>query len=123
MAPPKVEPSEEPVKVAPAAGQSSERVKRVEASWQKALVSHLNRFKRYPDAARARGSQGSVLVEFTIDRSGKVVASRVLRHSGWPLLDEEAIAVLQRASPLPGPPAEMTGELFPLTLPIQFRIK
>ena len=113
----------EPTPVAPAAGHSSERVKRVEASWQKALVSHLNRFKRYPDGARARGSQGSVLVEFTIDRSGNVVASRVLRHSGSSLLDEEAIAVLQRASPLPGPPAEMTGELFPLTLPIQFRIK
>lgn len=123
MAPPKVEPTEEPARVAPAAGQSPERVKRVEASWQKALVSHLNRFKRYPDGARARGSQGSVVVEFTIDRSGNVVASRVLRHSGSTLLDEEAMAVLQRASPLPGPPAEMTGELFPLTLPIQFRIK
>jgi protein TonB len=123
MAPPKVEPTEEPARVAPAAGQSSERLKRVEASWQKALVSHLNRFKRYPDGARARGSQGAVLVEFTIDRSGNVVASRVLSHSGSTLLDEEAIAVLQRASPLPGPPAEMTGELFPLTLPIQFRIK
>jgi periplasmic protein TonB len=123
MAPPKVEPTEEPARVAPAAGQSSERVKRVEASWQKALVSHLNRFKRYPDGARARGSQGSVLVQFTIDRSGNVVASRVLQHSGSTFLDEEAIAVLQRASPLPSPPAEMTGELFPLTLPIQFRIK
>jgi periplasmic protein TonB len=123
MAPPKVEPTEEPARVAPAAGQSSERVKRLEASWQKALVSHLNRFKRYPGAARARGSQGSVLVEFTIDRSGNVVASRVLRHSGSSFLDEEAISVLQRASPLPSPPAEITGELFPLTLPIQFRIK
>jgi periplasmic protein TonB len=123
MAPPKVEPTEEPLRAAPTLGQAAERVKRAEASWQKALVSHLNRFKRYPDAARARGSQGSVLVEFTIDRSGNIVASRVLRHSGSSFLDAEAIAVLQRASPLPRPPAEITGELFPLTLPIQFRIK
>jgi periplasmic protein TonB len=123
MAPPKVEPSEEPVPPAPTAGQAAARSKRAEVSWQKALVSHLNRFKRYPDGARARGSQGSVLVEFTIDRSGNVVASRVLRHSGSSFLDEEAIAVLQRASPLPRPPTEITGELFPLTLPIQFRIK
>ncbi len=123
MAPPKVEPSEEPVPPLPAAGQASARVKRAEVSWQKALVSHLNRFKRYPDGARARGAQGAVLVEFTIDRSGRVVASRVLRPSGSALLDEEAIAVLQRASPLPSPPAEVAGELFPLTLPIQFRIK
>jgi protein TonB len=47
----------------------------------------------------------------------------VLQHSGSTVLDEEAIAVLQRASPLPSPPAEMAGELFPLSLPIQFRIK
>jgi len=123
MAPPKVEPTEEPAPPAPAAGLASPRAKRAEAHWQQALVSHLNRFKRYPDGARARGSQGSVLVEFTIDRSGNVVASRVLRHSGSSFLDEEAIAVLQRASPLPRPPAEITGEFFPLTLPIQFRIK
>ena len=122
MAPPKVEPAQEP-SPSPSGGAASERVKRAQVSWQKALVTHLNRFKRYPDGARARGSQGSVLVEFTIDRSGKVVASRVLQRSGSSLLDEEAIAVLQRASPLPSPPAEMTGELFPLTLPIQFRIK
>ena len=64
-----------------------------------------------------------MLVEFTIDRSGKVVASRVLRRSGSSFLDQEAIAVLQRASPLPSPPEEITGELLPLTLPIQFRIK
>jgi len=123
MAPPRVEPTEEPIRTAPSAGIASERVKRAQASWQKALVSHLNRFKRYPGGARARGSQGSVLVEFTVDRSGKVVTSRVLQHSGSTVLDEEAIAVLQRASPLPSPPAEMTGELFPLTLPIQFRIR
>jgi protein TonB len=123
MAPPKVEPSEEPVQATPSAGAVSARVQRADVSWQKALVSHLNRFKRYPDGARARGSQGSVLVEFTIDRAGNVVASRVVQRSGSTFLDEEAIAVLQRASPLPRPPADMTGELFPLTLPIQFRIK
>jgi len=122
MAPPRVEPAEEAIRTAPSAGMT-ERVKRAQASWQKALVSHLNRFKRYPDGARARGSQGSVLVEFTVDRSGKVVSSRVLQHSGSTVLDAEAIAVLQRASPLPSPPTEMAGELFPLTLPIQFRIK
>ena len=123
MAPPKVEPTEEPTQAPATGATAAERSKRVEVSWQKALVSHLNRFKRYPDGARARGAQGAVLVEFTIDRAGNVVASRVLQPSGSSSLDEEAIAVLQRASPLPRPPVEMTGELFPLTLPIQFRIK
>ena len=52
-----------------------------------------------------------------------MIASRVVRSSGSSALDEEALAVLQRASPLPAPPAQVGGTTFDLTLPIQFRIK
>ena len=62
-------------------------------------------------------------VQFTIDRMGSLIASRVVRSSGSSALDEEALAVLQRASPLPAPPAQVAGATFDLTLPIQFRIR
>jgi protein TonB len=121
-APPRVEPSEQVVKPAQSIGASA-RARQAQATWKNQLASHLNRFKRYPEGARAHGDQGSALVEFMIDRTGKVLRSKLIRSSGSSFLDEEAIGVLQRASPLPGPPSDMTGELFPLTLPIQFRIK
>ena len=123
MAPPRVEAKEEPVAAAPSPGISAAAVARAQAAWEKALVSHLNRFKRYPDAARARSSQGDVAVQFTIDRTGGLVASRIVRSSGSSALDEEALAVLQRASPLPAPPGQVSGTTFDLTLPIQFRIR
>ena len=122
MAPPRVEAKEEPVPAPPSPGASASAA-RAQAAWEKALVSHLNRFKRYPDAARARSSQGDVVVQFTIDRMGGIVASRLVRGSGSSALDEEALAVLQRASPLPAPPGHLTGAKLDLTLPIQFRIR
>jgi protein TonB len=123
MAPPRVEAKEEPPAAAAPSPSASAAVARAQAAWEKALVSHLNRFKRYPDQARARSNQGDVAVQFTIDRLGSLVASRVVRSSGSTALDEEALAVLQRASPLPAPPGQIAGATFDLTLPIQFRIK
>jgi protein TonB len=121
-APPRVEAKEEPTATAPAPGTSATSARAL-VTWEKALVSHLNRFKRYPDAARAGGSQGAVSVEFTLDRAGRVLGSRVVRSSGSPALDGEALAVLQRASPLPAPPGQIAGPTFDLRLPIQFRIR
>jgi protein TonB len=122
MAPPRVESKEQPAAPTPSPGAAAAAA-RAQARWEKTLVSHLNRFKRYPDAARARGSQGDVGVAFTIDRTGVVVASRILRSSGSSALDDEAMSVLQRASPLPAPPSELNDASLNLTLPIQFRIK
>ena len=115
MAPPRVEAKEEPPAAAAPSPSASAAVARAQAAWEKALVSHLNRFKRYPDQARARSNQGDVAVQFTIDRLGSLVASRVVRSSGSSALDEEALAVLQRASPLPAPPGQIAGTTFDLT--------
>lgn len=107
---------------APVAG-TGRTAELAQATWQKSLLTHLNTNKRYPVQARARGDQGTAKVQFRIDRRGNVIASELLASSGSPSLDEEALAVLKRASPLPAPPAEFGGETIALTLPIQFRIK
>ncbi|HEY7548606.1 MAG TPA: energy transducer TonB [Hyphomicrobiaceae bacterium] len=95
----------------------------VQASWQKALIRHLNRFKRYPESARSRGIQGIVEVEFTINRAGRVVTSRVTQSSGSSSLDAEALATLRRANPLPAPPLQAAEATLDLALPIHFRIR
>jgi protein TonB len=95
----------------------------VQASWKKALLRHLNRFKRYPESARSRRIQGVVKVEFTIDREGRIVAARVIQSSGSSALDAEALATLQRANPLPPPPVQAADATLDLALPIYFRIR
>jgi protein TonB len=86
------------------------------------MVMHINRHKRYPDAARSRGIAGEVQIVFSMDRSGRVVRSRIQHSSGSSLLDAEAVELFKRASPLPLPPPAVQGEILEYSLPIRFRM-
>jgi protein TonB len=91
--------------------------------WESALVAHIERFKRYPAEARARGQHGLARVAFTIDRDGWVRESRILETSGSLELDRESLAMLARAQPMPKPPSQVqTGELS-FVVPIRFNIR
>jgi protein TonB len=87
------------------------------ATWKGELVAHLNRFKRFPANA---ASSGTASVAFAINRAGAGVSARLISSSGDRALDEEAVALLHRASPPPPPPAQMGGSVISLTVPIRF---
>jgi periplasmic protein TonB len=48
--------------------------------------------------------QGVIVVDVTVDRSGKVTRSRIVRSPGITRLNNVALASLKTASPLPAPP-------------------
>lgn len=89
-------------------------------AWQSRLVAHLERRKRYPSSARARKEEGVAQVFFRIDGSGNVLAVRLARSSGHPDLDDAAVSLVQRASPVPAPPPDAPHEI---TVPIAFNIR
>jgi protein TonB len=86
------------------------------ADWRSQVVARLQSVKRYPSGA---DGAGSVLLSFTVARGGNVVAHGVVRGSGNSAFDQEAVAMVNRASPFPPVPA---GETVPvhLTVPINF---
>ena len=86
------------------------------ASWRGSLIAHLNRYKRFPSGA----SVGTAQVAFTIDRSGRVLSSRLIGSSGDGALDGEAVAMMRRASPVPAPPAGFGGSTISLAVPVRF---
>ncbi|RTL68576.1 MAG: energy transducer TonB [Hyphomicrobiales bacterium] len=121
-APQKIDAPVSTTTAAPIAG-NERAIRMAQATWQTALLARIETRKRYPIEARTRGEQGTTKVQFSIDRQGNVVSASVLESSGHSILDEEALAVLQRSSPLPPPPAHMPGETVALTLPLSFTIK
>jgi len=121
-APPRSEAEPSVLPSAPALGLSTAALQ-AEASWQKTLASHINRYKRYPIPAHKHRIQGQVTLKFTVDRAGGVVTSQILHSSGSSVLDEEAMTMLQRAAPLPIPPALAQGATFEFVLPVRFQIK
>jgi periplasmic protein TonB len=50
----------------------------------------------YPAQAKRAGQTGTVVVEFTVDASGRVVSAFAKTSSGWPLLDNEAVRTVRR---------------------------
>src|SRR5262249_4624440 len=58
-------------------GQSRQRAR---VTWQKELLAHLDKFKRYP-AERTRKS-AEISITMTLDRTGHVVSANISRGSG-----------------------------------------
>ncbi len=92
-------------------------------SWQSSLLAHLERNKRYAAAALARRQQGVAVVRFVMDRDGMVLSVKLERESGYAALDDEALALVTRAQPLPPPPPEVKGDRIELVVPVQFFLK
>jgi protein TonB len=55
-----------------------------------------------------------------VDRSGELRSPRLVKSSGHAILDEEAMALLRRAAPMPVFPKELTQNSLSLTVPIKF---
>lgn len=59
----------------------------------------------YPEPALRHGIQGKLVLEFTILGDGHLDKTRLIRSSGFPVLDEEAVRAVRAASPFrPIPP-------------------
>ncbi len=73
------------------------------SSYRSLVLAELNRRKSYPEAARAAGIQGRVVVSFSIGPSGRVTNHAVSGSSGNGVLDAAARAAVSRMA-LPPPP-------------------
>jgi TonB family protein len=86
------------------------------------LLAQLNRFKQYPRAARQAHIEGVVMLHFVMDGQGRVLSFEIVRSSGHPVLDNEALALIQRAQPLPALPADFPSPSLDAVVPIEFSL-
>jgi periplasmic protein TonB len=64
------------------------------------LWRRIEDLKRYPTQARANHWEGKVVVKAVIRDDGTVADLMIAESSGQPILDQEALAVMRKASPL-----------------------
>lgn len=98
-----------------AAGESRE-------SYFNRLLAHLNRYKQYPRAARLARMQGTVMLHFVMDAQGQVLSFEIVKSSARPMLDAEALALMQRAQPLPPLPPDYPTRQLDVVVPIEFNL-
>lgn len=92
-------------------------------NWTSQLVARLERYKRYPSEAQSRGESGVVRLAFSVDRGGGVHHARIVGSSGSSVLDRETLSLVERASPLPAPPSELSGAQIAVVVPIRYNIR
>lgn len=93
-------------------------------TYHKYIRLHVKKHQRYPGESRDHNEQGTSIVEFAIDRTGRLVDRRLKSSSGYSMLDEEALATIDRCNPFPRPPDEQPGgDVIRFSLQIQFKIK
>jgi periplasmic protein TonB len=93
---------------------------RSDANYNGRVAAHLARHKRFPEGAQSKRNQGTAVVSFSLDGGGRVVTVKLVRSSGVAALDQEAQAMVRRASPFPAPPSGGTMEF---TVPLSFQIR
>lgn len=69
------------------------------------LMSHIEKFKFYPGAARRRSIQGEVTVRFTLGKNGGVKELAI--SSDYGILKQAATEAIKSALPLPLPPEDL----------------
>lgn len=88
-----------------------------EEAFKKFLKSEL----RYPEEARAIGIEGTVLVQFVVEKDGRVSQPKVL-ISIYPALDDEALRVISKSPKwIPGEHFGNKARVY-LQMPIQFQL-
>jgi len=103
-------------------GPAAQAQTEVSASWRSALANWLQSYRTYPDEARRRAEEGTVLVRFSVARDGHVLEVTLVRGSGSPTLDEAAQATFRNAR-MPPFPADMSQAQTTVTVPIRYRLE
>jgi TonB family protein len=85
------------------------------------MMEYINDNIKFPPEARERGESGKAFVKFLVDTGGKIVNPVILKSSGSPSLDKEALRVI-KSMPLwtPGVDKEKKVKVY-ITVPFSFK--
>ncbi|UAW99772.1 energy transducer TonB [Halopseudomonas nanhaiensis] len=86
------------------------------------LQGWLNAHKHYPPHLKKEKIQGTVILTFSVDRSGNVLSASIKQSSGNAELDRAALEMLAKAEPLPPIPDSMGKERISIAIPVEYSL-
>jgi protein TonB len=105
------------------AGLSAAEVRGLQRGYYDSLNALMRRAREYPRAARRQGLEGVVLVELVVDSAGGLVSARVVKSSGYEVLDSAALSDVRRLERLPEPPRALNRKSLKLHIPFEYRLQ
>ena len=89
-------------------------------NYKERVLGWLKMHGRYPPQAARFAQDGTVVVEFKIDRSGRILFYRIVESSGYFLLDQAVRRMMDASSPVPPMPANVPGDELHFRVPVTF---
>lgn len=83
----------------------------------------LSSRQQYPRIAALRGWEGEVRVRLRVARKGNLLAVQLDRSSGFDVLDQHALAMLDQLSSLPPLPDALEANEIQVVVPINYKLK
>jgi protein TonB len=103
--------------------KNTEAIQQMTDTYTNVLTRAIAAEKKYPKLAQMRQWQGEVLLKIEISPNGELVSANIQKESRYKILNEEAIAMVKRASPFPKPPEDLQKSIFTVIVPISFKLE
>ena len=93
------------------------------ASYRQRLTELFARGYEYPRVAAMRGWEGEVRLRLKVARKGNLLGIHLDRSSGFDVLDQHALALLEGHGALPPFPDALEGSEIQVIVPINYKLK
>lgn len=79
--------------------------------------------KRYPSRSKRQGNEGTVVLRFTILKTGEIRDLELISGSPFDDINEAALKAVRKAMPFPNLPDEIGRDFLKLVIPFNFELK
>ena len=97
-------------------------INQITAAYTNTIRKKIEKIKKYPKWALQEGFEGTVYVSFILWRNGSVSEIKLVRSSGYKILDTEALSSVKRAAPFPAIPFQLSSNSISLEIGIVFKL-
>lgn len=105
-------------------GNSTKQTAELLSRYEQLISLWIQKFKIYPEQARAQGMQGATMIRIRIDRRGNILYYALERSTGFLILDRAATDMVRRANPVPAVPNDYPpGEAFEFLIPVNYQLQ
>lgn len=91
--------------------------------YARALSDLLGRRQQYPRLAALRGWEGAVQLRLRIARKGNIVGVQLAHSSGYDVLDQHALQLVQQTARLPALPESLEEDEIQIIVPVHYRLE
>lgn len=90
--------------------------------YQDMIRQRIEAHRRYPRWAKQQGFEGTVYLSFVVLANGQAKNIRIIRSSGFTILDNEAVSTARRSSPFPPIPEKFNRSQLDIEVAITFKL-